>query len=87
MEAKSITQLSLWFGITEYDIFHGAYVWRYSRGEAGAVDRYVADFHQKDIIPAFVCAYLMRVIFPRLIIKGGCYEGKPEPKWVNQNRF
>ena len=86
MEAKSITTLSLWFGITEWDIFHGAYFWWYSVGEARAVDGYVADFHQKGEIPNFVHAYLVGVIFPRIVIKGGLHEDKPE-KWVNKDRF
>lgn len=76
MEAKSITQLATWFGISEYDIFHSAYIWRYSIREAGAVDRYIIDFHQKGEIPNFVHAYLVGVIFPRIVIKGELYESR-----------
>lgn len=87
MEAKSVTKLSEWLGCTEWDIFHAAYFWWYSCGEAGAVGGYVEEFHLKGEIPNFVHAYLAGVLFPRLTIKGGKYESQSKSKWENPHRF
>lgn len=87
MEAKSITKLSEWLGCTEWEIFHAAYFWWYSIGETGTVGGYVEEFHLKGEIPNFVHIYLVGVLFPRLIIKGGRYENQPKSRWENPHRF
>lgn len=69
MKAAQVTQVALWLGMTEVELFRSAYQWKYD--QKGYIEPFIVDFALNDVIPHWVALFIKKCIYPHMIRDGG----------------
>ena len=68
MEAQNVSQMCLWIDCTEFEIFHGAYLWYFGYESRKDIETHIIEFSLHNTLPDFVYRYIKTVLYPRFVI-------------------